>query len=135
MKFGRILLLIVLVAFGVRLVYVTFGKAGPCRVYVNGNYIASSPTKCLRGDEIYYNSQANGLAEGRGYNEPLWSVLHPGAKAPPAADHPPLTVLTLTPVSWLVDHPPLSWVIDEPLADHAASTVTRWRCSGRCSCS
>ena len=34
----------------------------------------------------------------------------PGQKAPPAADHPPLTVIVLAGVNWLVEHPPLSSV-------------------------
>jgi Dolichyl-phosphate-mannose-protein mannosyltransferase len=70
------------------------------------------PTKCLVGDEVKYNSQANALADGRGYDEPLWPVLHPGENPPPAAEHPPLTVLVLTPVSWLLDRPPLTWMIN-----------------------
>jgi 4-amino-4-deoxy-L-arabinose transferase-like glycosyltransferase len=119
MRFGRILLLIVLAGFGIRLAYVGIAKAGPCPVSFNGEFVANSPSKCTGGnDQIYYNTQANALADGRGYNEPLWNVLHPDEDPPPAADHPPLTVLVLTPVSWLVEHPPLSWFIDEPLNDH-----------------
>lgn len=44
------------------------------------------------GDAIYYSTQAIRLAEGRGF-------VHPFAGGP-AADHPPLTALAMTPVVW-----------------------------------
>jgi 4-amino-4-deoxy-L-arabinose transferase-like glycosyltransferase len=115
-----VLLLIVLVALGIRIAYVAGAKSGPCRIALpNGVVVGSSPSKCTGpNDQVYYNGQANYVADGHGFNEPFWTVTHPGQKAPPAADHPPLTVFVLTPVSWLVEHPPLSWVIDEPLHDH-----------------
>ena len=118
--FGRVLLLIVLVALGIRIAYVAGAKSGPCRIALpNGVVVGSSPSKCTGpNDQVFYNGEANSVAAGHGFNEPFWTVTHPGQKAPPAADHPPLTVFVLAPVSWLVDHPPLSWVIDEPLHDH-----------------
>jgi len=119
-RFGRVLLVIVAVAFGIRVAYVAIAKSGPCVVVVNGKRLGSSPSKCLRGDELFYNAESDYLANGHGFNEPLTAYTHPGTKAaPPAADHPPLTVVVLAPVSWLSAHPPLSWVIDEPLADYA----------------
>jgi len=118
-RFGRVLLVIVAVAFGVRVAYVGIAKAGPCRVYgPNGVVVGSSPSKCERGDELFYNAESNYVAKGHGFNEPLSAFFHPGEKPPPAADHPPLTVLVLAPVSWLVEHAPLSWVIHEPMEDH-----------------
>jgi hypothetical protein len=119
-RFGRVLLVIVAVAFGIRVAYVAIAKAGPCPlVFADGTRFGSYPSKCLRGDELFYNSEANFVADGHGFNEPLSAFTHPGDTGPhPAADHPPLTVLVLTPVSWLVDRPPLSWVIKEPLHDH-----------------
>jgi hypothetical protein len=119
-RFGRVLLVIVAVAFGIRVGYVAVAKAGPCPlVFADGTRVGSYPSKCLRGDELFYNSEANYVAAGHGFNEPLSAFTHPGdAKPRPAADHPPLTVAVLTPVSWLVDHAPLSWVIKEPLHDH-----------------
>ena len=45
------------------------------------------------GDAIYYSNQAIRLAEGRGF-------VHPFAGGP-AADHPPLTSLAMTPVAWV----------------------------------
>ncbi len=118
--FWRVLLLIVVVAVGIRIAYVAGAKSGPCRIALpSGVVVGSSPSKCTGpNDQVYYNGQANYVADGHGFNEPFWTVTHPGQKAPPAADHPPLTVFVLTPVSWLVEHPPLSWVIDEPLHDH-----------------
>ncbi|HEV7526503.1 MAG TPA: glycosyltransferase family 39 protein [Acidimicrobiia bacterium] len=117
-RFGRVLLVIVAVAFGVRVAYVAIAKAGPCEIVVHGKHVGSYPSKCLRGDELFYNSEANYVANGHGFNEPLASFTHPGQKPAPAADHPPLTVFVLTPVSWLSDHPPFSWVIKEPIHDH-----------------
>ena len=117
-RFGRVLLVIVAVAFGIRVAYVAIAKAGPCVIVVNGTRIGSSPSKCLRGDELFYNAEADYLANGHGFNEPLTAYTHPGEKAPPAADHPPLTVVVLAPVSWLAAHPPFSWFIKEPLHDY-----------------
>ena len=107
------------VAFGIRVAYVAIAKAGPCdSKNSSGTVVASEPSKCLQGDEIFYNAEANYIAAGHGFNEPYGKILHPNVKHRPAADHPPLTVLVLTPGSWLADHPPLSWVIHEPLHDH-----------------
>ena len=119
-RFGRVLLVIVAVAFGIRVAYVAIAKAGPCPlVLADGTRVGSSPSKCLRGDELFYNAESNYLAAGHGFNEPLSAFIHPGVKPPPAADHPPLTVVVLAPVSWVVEHAPVSWVIKESLHDHA----------------
>src|SRR3954452_10596802 len=118
-RFGRVLLVIVAVAFGVRVAYVAIAKPGPCPVVLaDGSRVGSSPSKWVRGDELFYNAEANYVADGHGFKEPLSAFTHPGEKPPPAADHPPLTVFVLTPVSWLTEHAPLSWVIKEPLHDH-----------------
>ena len=118
-RFGRVLLVIVAVAFGIRVAYVAIAKAGPCPVVLPGGaHFGSTESKCERGDEIFYNSEANYVADGHGFNEPFAALTDPGGKSPPAADHPPLTVFVLAPVSWLTDHAPLSWVIKEPLHDH-----------------
>jgi len=114
-----LLLAIVAVAFGIRVYYVAIAKSGPGRAFdAAGRIVSSSASKCLQGDELFYNSEANFIAAGHGFNEPYSNFFHPGRKPRPAADHPPLTVSVLAPVSWLVDHPPLSWVIDEPQHDH-----------------
>jgi 4-amino-4-deoxy-L-arabinose transferase-like glycosyltransferase len=118
-RFGRLLLVIVAVAFGIRVAYVAIAKAGPCPIVLSdGTRAGSSPSACERGDELFYNAEANFLAQGHGFNEPFTGFTNPGAKAAPAADHPPLTVVVLAPVSWLADHAPLSWIIKEPLHDH-----------------
>jgi hypothetical protein len=117
--FFRILFAILVVAFGVRASYVYFAKDGPCVIRTaDGAVVGSSPSKCATGDELFYNGAANFLADGHGFNDPYYQLSHPGEDAPPAADHPPLTIMVLAPVSWLVDHPPLSWVIDNDLDDH-----------------
>jgi 4-amino-4-deoxy-L-arabinose transferase-like glycosyltransferase len=117
-RFWRVLLVIVAVAFGVRVAYVAFAKAGPCTVSLPGGQTARSPSECAVGDQIFYNSEANFVADGHGFNEPFTGVLRPGTEPGPAADHPPLTVTVLAPVSWLSERPPVSWIIDEPLEDH-----------------
>lgn len=119
-RFGRVLLVIVAVAFGIRVGYAAVVKAGPCPlVFADGTRVGSYPSKCLRGDELFYNAEANYVAAGHGFNEPLSAFTHPGETRPrPAADHPPLTVAVLVPVSWLIEHAPVSWVIKEPLHDH-----------------
>lgn len=109
-RFARILLVIVLVAFGVRVSYVAIAKRGPCAVRVGGRVVGTYPSQCAVGDQIFYNAEANSIAAGHGFVEPLWTVTHPGEKAPPAADHPPLTVIVLGGVNWLVEHPPLTWM-------------------------
>ncbi|MGO9872985.1 MAG: ArnT family glycosyltransferase [Acidimicrobiia bacterium] len=110
---------IVAVALGIRVSYVAIAKAGPCDTRnSSGQIVASEPSKCLQGDELFYNAEANFIAAGHGFNQPYGALFDPGAKHRPAADHPPLTALVLTPVAWLADRPPLSWVINEPLHDH-----------------
>ena len=47
------------------------------------------------GDQFYYSLAADALADGRGFVIPWW------ADTQPAADHPPLTALVATPVSFL----------------------------------
>ncbi len=108
--FAGVMLAIVVVALGIRVAYVAVAKRGPCEIRVAGKIVGSYPSQCAVGDQIFYNAEANAVAAGHGFVEPLWAVTHPGEKAPPAADHPPLTVFVLAPVNWLVEHPPLSWI-------------------------
>jgi hypothetical protein len=114
-KFWRALLLIALVGFGIRVAYVAIAKGDACKVTVGGNVIGSYPTQCAVGDQIFYNTEADALASGRGFVDPLWSVNHPGQPAPEAADHPPLTAVVLAPVSWLSERPPVSWIAGDSL--------------------
>jgi hypothetical protein len=117
-KFWRTLFVILAVAFGIRVLYVAIAKSGPCTITLSSG-IAKSPSQCAGpSDQVFYNSEANSVAQGHGFNDPLIRAVDPGAKAKPVADHPPFTVLVLAPVSWISDHAPLSSILDEPLRDH-----------------
>ena len=48
------------------------------------------------GDQLYYSAQALTNAQGRWFEQPF-------AQGKPAADHPPLTSLILTPISWVTE--------------------------------
>ena len=48
------------------------------------------------GDQLYYSAQALTNAQGRWFEQPF-------AHGMPAADHPPLTSLILTPISWVAE--------------------------------
>ena len=48
------------------------------------------------GDQLYYSAQALTNAQGRWFQQPF-------ARGFPAADHPPLTSLILTPATWLTE--------------------------------
>jgi 4-amino-4-deoxy-L-arabinose transferase-like glycosyltransferase len=102
--FRRLLLAAVLLALVVRVGYVAGAKKGPCEI-VPGKLIH---TECAVGDQTFYNGEANRLAQGDGFVE--WGI--PGKHAPPAADHPPLTVVVLAPVAWISMHGPFSWLHD-----------------------
>jgi 4-amino-4-deoxy-L-arabinose transferase-like glycosyltransferase len=88
-RFWRILLLIALAALAVRVAYVAFAKTN----------------QPIHGDQLFYNAEANRLARGDGFLEPFdpqalsRGVIREGKD--PAADHPPLTVLVLAPVSFV----------------------------------
>lgn len=51
------------------------------------------------GDQLFYSAQALTNADGRWFEQPF-------SRGAPAADHPPLTALILTPVSWLAERWP-----------------------------
>jgi hypothetical protein len=110
-RFARGLLLIALAALAVRVGYVQLAKAGPCRALDSA---VVHESECPIGDQIFYNEAANRLAEGDGFVEPFdqrrLPEVVPGTG--PAADHPPLTVVVLAPVSLLSDVAPLSWLGD-----------------------
>jgi 4-amino-4-deoxy-L-arabinose transferase-like glycosyltransferase len=88
-RFWRILLLIALAALAVRVGYVAFAKTN----------------EPIRGDQLFYNAEANRLARGDGFLEPFDpQALSRGEireGTDPAADHPPLTVVVLAPVSFV----------------------------------
>ena len=88
-RFWRILLLIALGALVLRVGYVAFAKTN----------------QPIHGDQLFYNAEANRLARGDGFLEPFdpqalsRGVIREGKD--PAADHPPLTVIVLAPVSFV----------------------------------
>lgn len=86
-RFGRVLLVIVVVAFAVRVAYVVFEKLD----------------EPARGDQIFYNAAANRLGHGGGFIEPFNPHPPPLFGEGPAADHPPLTAIVLAPVSRVID--------------------------------
>ena len=79
------LMLIVAGALTLRVVYVLADRVG-------------AP---VQGDAVYYSLQAAALADGRGFTCPLLGVPSVCPKKVPAADHPPMTALSLTPAEWL----------------------------------
>lgn len=88
-RFWRVLLLIALVALTVRVLYVGLAKRD----------------EAIVGDQLFYNAEANRLADGDWFIEPF-NPRHDEPGQPligsdPAADHPPLTVIVLAPVSFL----------------------------------
>ena len=112
-RFTRVLLVIAIVGFGVRLTYLFWGKGGTCIVRdpETGEEI-SSPTDCpgsplgRANDATYYNGAANLLARGDGFRDPFRLDRE-------AADHPPLTVFVLAPVSWVGDHVVPKVILDD----------------------
>ena len=128
MKFWRILLCIVFAGFVIRVAYVEGAKGEECAIAVDGDQKGSFPSECPVGDQLFYNSAANRLADGDGYVEPLWAVSHPGEDPPPAADHPPLTVTVLGAVSWLAEQPPIDTItsgdaLDTHVREHRYAMV------------
>lgn len=115
-RFGRVLLVIVAVGFGIRVAYVVGAKAGPCVIETPSGETIRVPSECAVGDQLFYNAEADLVARGGGFNEPFADRGPGSPPAGPAADHPPLTVVVLAPVSWLSERPPLAWFTDDPVA-------------------
>ncbi|MGZ8751436.1 MAG: ArnT family glycosyltransferase [Acidimicrobiia bacterium] len=84
-RFGRTLLLITLLALVVRVGYVVFEKWDEPMV----------------GDQVFYNAAANRLSDGDGFVVPFEEENPKLPGAEPAADHPPMTIVVLAPVSWI----------------------------------
>jgi 4-amino-4-deoxy-L-arabinose transferase-like glycosyltransferase len=51
-------------------------------------------------DAAYYELEADTVAHGGGFTDPFLPLTQPHAPRMPSAQHPPLTVLVLTPVAW-----------------------------------
>ncbi len=90
-RFARVLAVIAVVGLGVRVAYIAGAKLD------EGTNI---------GDQIFYNGAANRLAWGDGFVEPFDPHPPPLLGSDPAADHPPLTILLLAPVSLVTDDSP-----------------------------
>ncbi|HEX6311460.1 MAG TPA: glycosyltransferase family 39 protein [Acidimicrobiia bacterium] len=86
-RFWRILLAIVAVGFAVRIAYVVFAK------------LDEAPA----GDQVFYNAAADRLGRHGEFLEPFDPHPPPLVGSDPAADHPPLTIIVLAPVSFLTD--------------------------------
>ena len=69
-----------LIGLGVRFAFIWFGARGDGPV----------------GDQLFYSAQAIANARGDWFEQPF-------ADGMPAADHPPLTALVLTPVTWMFE--------------------------------
>ncbi len=88
-SFWRWLALIVGIAFLIRFGYVAIAKQ---------QLFSDQPEKLWSGDQIYYSGQARWLADGFGFQ---WRYREPiGLFETPAADHPPLTAVMMTPASF-----------------------------------
>jgi hypothetical protein len=117
-RFWRVLLVIVAVAFVVRVGYVAVAKRGPCPLRINGTLVGEYHSECtgLNGqasDQVFYNAEANTIAHGFAFTAPFPHPGEPGVAHPPTAEHPPLTVMVLAPVSWAFERPPLKALADK----------------------
>jgi 4-amino-4-deoxy-L-arabinose transferase-like glycosyltransferase len=111
-RFWAWLLIIVVAALAVRVGYIAGAKKGPCPLTINGVVVGEYHSECTgfagqASDQVFYNAEANQIAAGHGFTLPLSSTRQP------TAEHPPLTVLVLAPVSWLFEHTPLRSIADK----------------------
>jgi 4-amino-4-deoxy-L-arabinose transferase-like glycosyltransferase len=83
-QFVAALLLLVVVAFGVRTAFVLGVSRYDKHFY----------------DAVFYQLEAQQVATGHGFTDPFQALTQPNAPPLPTAVHPPLTVLVLTPVAW-----------------------------------
>ena len=95
---------------------------------------ASSPSECAVGDQLFYNAEANYVANGHGFNEPLRRVMHPGDEGP-AGGRPPAAHRARARAGVVARRPPAALVGDRraaarpraraPLHDGACSARSR----------
>jgi 4-amino-4-deoxy-L-arabinose transferase-like glycosyltransferase len=83
-RFWRVLLVIVGLALAFRAGYV---------LVVNDDLVKNGHV--TGGDQLYYNAQANWIAQGHGFTD-----FRDGTQT---AEHPPLTALALVPTSWVAE--------------------------------
>ena len=73
--------------------------------------LAAKRDQPLLGDQIYYAFQAQTLADGHGFTHPVFGG--------PAADHPPVTTLLMTPIA----------VVTDSISNPASATAPgEWAC-------
>ncbi len=84
-RFAQMLLLITVLALVVRVGYVVFEKWNAPMV----------------GDQVFYNASANRMSDGDAFVVPFDAKNPKKVGTEPAADHPPLTIMVLAPVSWI----------------------------------
>ncbi len=120
-------LIVILVAAGVRISYVAIAKRGPCALTAqNGAIVGYYHSQCTgsgqgkANDQVYYNAAANQLASGKGFTD----AFHKGVQT---ADHPPLTVIVLAGVAFAFNHLPLSTLADTSHLGHKATVRTHVR--------
>jgi hypothetical protein len=117
-RFWRVLLAILALALVVRVGYVAIAKRGPCVLRVNGTVVGEYHSECTgfanqASDQVFYNAEANTIASGHAFTGPFPHPGEPGVAHPPTAEHPPLTVMVLAPVSWAFERAPLKSLADE----------------------
>jgi 4-amino-4-deoxy-L-arabinose transferase-like glycosyltransferase len=125
-RFWAGLLIIVVAALAVRVTYIAAAKKGPCPLSFNGVVVGEYHSECTgfggqASDQVYYNAEANQIAQGDGFTAPLV----PGHQ--PTAEHPPLTVLVLAPVSWAFQHTPLRAIADKTKLENGTTLYTHVR--------
>jgi 4-amino-4-deoxy-L-arabinose transferase-like glycosyltransferase len=91
-RFFAILAVIAVAACGLRVAYVMTVTRHDHKFY----------------DAVYYQLQAQRLADGHGYTDPFLPIIDPHSKPVPSADHPPMAVFVLTPVAWAFGHSSLA---------------------------
>jgi dolichyl-phosphate-mannose-protein mannosyltransferase len=132
-RFWRVLLAIVAVAFVVRVGYVALGKRGPCKLHdFNGAVVGTYDSECTgtgnaASDQVFYNAEADAIADGFAFTGPFPHPGQPGVAHPPTAEHPPLTVMVLAPVSWSFERPPLKLLADETELANGETVYTHVR--------
>src|SRR3954465_1521903 len=117
-KFWRVLLAVLALALVVRVGYVAVAKRGPCVLRVNGTVVGEYHSECTgfanqASDQVFYNAEANTIADGHAFTAPFPHAGEPGVAHPPTAEHPPLTVMVLAPVSWAFERAPLKALADD----------------------
>ena len=87
-----------------------------------GYVVAAKRHEPPKGDAIFYTLQAAQLAGGGGFTDPLTGR--------PAADHPPLTALSLVPAAWLSDNDLVAMRLTNCVIGTGAVAAIAFSCGG-----